>query len=169
MSRALASPSQAMLNSVHKFQSNVSVRAAESAFIVVGLGGFYLVALLRILTPYGRGPTYVLLNSVPIGVHVALTVVGPFAVVVLEWLSALAELGRHPDVDSWSFDRKFRYLLETTTVTRTTASFVYLPLLPASVFWTAATIVHGKPYWPLPAVVCVLDLAVILAINKYIR
>lgn len=168
MSRARASPAEAILNSVHRLQSNVSVRAAEAAYLVVVLGGFYLIALVRLVDPFGEGPTHQLLNAIPIAGQIALTVIGPFAIIVLEWLSALAQLRQEPDVDAWALERKLRYVLEATSIVRTTAAFTYLPLLPVSFFWAVVAILHHLPYWPVPALVGLIDAAVIVAINRYI-
>lgn len=156
------------MNAINRFQSNVSVRAAEAAFLVMGLGGFYVLALLRIIAPYSRGPTYQLLNATPIVVLTALTVFGPFTIVMLEWLSAYAELRRQPDAGSWRRERQVQFLLRRTSVTKTTAAFVYLPLLPAAAFWTVVAIVNQEPYWPLTALVALADLGIIIGVNEYV-
>ena len=90
-------------------------------------------------------------------------------ILVLEWLSALALLGREPDAESWTTERKLRYLLKVTSVDRSTASFVYLPLLPAAFFWSIMAIIYQEPYWPIPAVIGLIDLGIIVAFNEYIR
>lgn len=162
-SRGLAGP---ILNAIHWFQSRGHVRAAESAFLAVFLGGFYLVAFARVIDPYARGPLYDLLAGVSVELQVALTVVGPFAIVVLEWLSGVAQLRERPDYGDWSRTRRLAAWLEVTAASRI-PMMVYLPLAPLAFVWTVVMLLQANPYWPVPAAILLVDAGALVVSNRF--
>lgn len=166
MGRASSGLAGSILNSIHWFQSRGHVRAAESAFLAVFLGGFYLVAFARVIDPYSRGPLYDLLAGVSVELQVALTVVGPFAIVVLEWLSDVAQLRERPEYGTWSRDRRLAAWLEVTTASRIPL-MVYLPLAPLAFVWTMILLLQSNPYWPVPATVFLLDAGALVVSNRF--
>jgi hypothetical protein len=166
MSRGANGPAGAILRSIRWFQSKGHVRAAESAFLAVFLGGFYLLAFARVVAPYSRGPLYDALTGVSVEVQVTLTVVGPFAVVVLEWLAGLSRLRERPDYGSWSLARRLTAWLELTTVSRIPL-MVYLPLAPLAFVWTLILILQSSPYWPITAAIFLIDVGALVVSNRF--
>ena len=169
MAQSLRSPVDLVLKPIERLQSNVRVRAAEAAFLVVFLGGFYLLAFVRLLAPEARGPTYALLTSPSTAVGIALTVVGPFGVVVLEWLAALSRVRDQPGYDDWTLRQRVHVWMELTTVVQNSVTLLYIPILPAAMLWTVVAVVQGQPYWPVPAAIAVADLAVLVAANRFVN
>jgi len=169
MDRSSTGPVGAVLRLIRRFQSNVGVRAAEAAFLVVFLGGFYLVALFRIVTPYSRGVTYTLLTATSLELRVALTVVGPFAIVVLEWLAALAKLREQPGYGEWTLRQRGYVWLEIMTVAHNSVGVVYVPLIPVALFWTVVTVIQLRSFWFVPAVVFLATVVAIVALNWYVN
>jgi hypothetical protein len=153
-----------VLDAVHWFQSRGHVRAAESAFLTVFLGGFYLLAFARVINPYGQGALYDVLTGVSVELQVTLTVVGPFAIVVLEWLSGVAQLRERPDYGTWSLGRRLSAWIGATTASDL-SPLVYLPLAPLAFLWTAVMAVQSSPFWPVPAVIFLFDAGVLIVSN----
>lgn len=166
VSRWLSDP---VLDAVRWIQTNYHVRAAESAFVAVFLGGFYLVAFLRIIGPYSKGPTYELLTSVSPEIQVLLTVVGPFFLVVLEWLAGLAILRDQPGYEDWNLEQRAYVWLEVITVVFNIPTTVYFPLAPVAFFWTLVLFIQPNPFWVIPAAIFVLDVVALAASNRFMQ
>jgi hypothetical protein len=169
MARRGESPIGMALNAFGRFQTNERVRAAEAALLVVFVGGFYLVALVRILFPYGRGVTYTLLTAASMELRVALTVVVPFCVVVLEWLSALSQVRQQPGYDGWNLGQRLYVWMEITTVVQNSVTLVYVPILPVALVWTIIAGPRGQPFWVVPAAVVLIDTVAIVGAYWFVN
>jgi hypothetical protein len=157
------------LQLIARFQSNVGVRAAEAAFLVVFLGGFYAVALIRVVVPYSRGPTHTLLTAPSLELRVALTAIAPFGVVVLEWLAALAKLREQPGYAGWSLRERLFVWLEIITVAHNSVGVVYIPLVPVALFWTVVTAIRLRPFWFVPAAIFLATAAAVVGLTWYVN
>lgn len=167
MNGGLLSGPSLLSNLIYRFQSLAFVRIGEIVYLVVSLGGFYLVSFVSVFDPLTGGVGNAILTAIPVEIQIAGTVIVPFLIVLLEWVAGVAQVRSIVDRNERNGERRVLLWLEITTEARAIPTLVYLPLLPVAIFWTLLSVMQGYSYWPILAAISSIDVAIIAAINHY--
>ena len=157
-----------VLRIAYRFQSFHSVRAFESACLLLFLGGYYVLAVVRLFGQYAPAFTDTLVN-LPMLLQMALTVGVPFTILLLEWLAGLYQLRHEPGFAEWNLEERLLVWFEIITVERAFPVVIYLPLLPLALFWTFVLAVELQAFYQIPAIIFVADALAIIGVNWFVK